>query len=88
MLKVDQINNTYKKQVEDLAVQYIKEKGIRNKGDVFEIDGIEWMIEHSRVKIRPFDVPTVIYKCVMLDSTGKETSARREFFEGDIEDEG
>lgn len=86
LLRIDQINIAYKKKVEDLAKQYIKEKGTRQKGDTFMFAGNEWKIKHARVKIRPFDVPTVIYQCVMVDSTGKETTVKREFFEEDIDD--
>ena len=87
LLQIDQINDTYKKQVENLAVQYIKEKGMRCQDEVFLLEDTQWKVKHSRVKIRPFDVPTVIYQCVMLDSVGKETSVQREFLAEDIEDE-
>lgn len=86
LLKVDQINNTYKRQIERLAIKYVKERGMREEGTTFTFAGSEWKVKHARVKIRPFDVPTVIYRCVIVDSTGMETAVSREFFEEDIED--
>ena len=87
LLQADKINETYKKQIEGLASQYIKEKEHKEKGYQFEFAGIHWEIEHARIKVRVFDVPTIIYQCVMLDDKGKKTSTKREFLEEQIEND-
>ena len=81
LLKLDQINNEYKEKIQNLAVEFIKERGdILKSGTEFISAGIKWRIEHAKVQVKVENLPVVMYKCKQV-----EGGVENWFSEEDIE---